>query len=291
MLVEGFFWNSTARIEVNQDAKTRAAEPFVLEGNVTEQGIIKFFMNVMDGQACIDNRNRLTEDNTCALISFSSSRKRASIVVRYPAKAGQPDEVRIYTKGAPDMLFDFTTNVFNADGSISSFDDTTEIPEALLAKGETSATGTYRELYERTVNRFARQAYRTILMTYRDMSMDEFNQVKAENNNFESEGDREILEKDLTAYAIFGLQDPLRPTIVGSIKECKTAGIRTIMCTGDNIDTATAISINAGIVTQEEIDESEESRQYSCMTGKDFRTAVGGLIEVDHPEKEGKKIE
>ena len=205
MLVEGFFWNSTARIEVNQDAKTRAAEPFVLEGNVTEQGIIKFFMNVMDGQACIDNRNRLTEDNTCALISFSSSRKRASIVVRYPAKAGQADEVRIYTKGAPDMLFDFTTNVFNSDGSISSFDDTTEIPEALLAKGETSATGTYRELYERTVNRFARQAYRTILMTYRDMSMDEFNQVKADNNNFESEGDREILEKDLTAYAIFGL--------------------------------------------------------------------------------------
>lgn len=49
MLVEGFFWNSTARIEVNQDAKTRASEPFVLEGNVTEQGIIKFFMNVMDG--------------------------------------------------------------------------------------------------------------------------------------------------------------------------------------------------------------------------------------------------
>lgn len=49
MLVEGFFWNSTARIEVNQDAKTRGAEPFVLEGNVTEQGIIKFFMNVMDG--------------------------------------------------------------------------------------------------------------------------------------------------------------------------------------------------------------------------------------------------
>ena len=112
---------------------------------------------------------------------------------------------RVYTKGAPDMLFDFTTNVFNSDGSISSFDDTTEIPEALLAKGETSATGTYRELYERTVNRFARQAYRTILMTYRDMSMDEFNQVKADNNNFESEGDREILEKDLTAYAIFGL--------------------------------------------------------------------------------------
>jgi magnesium-transporting ATPase (P-type) len=45
-------------------------------------------MNIMDGQACIDQRNRLTEDNQLSLISFSSSRKRASVVVRFPAKAG-----------------------------------------------------------------------------------------------------------------------------------------------------------------------------------------------------------
>jgi magnesium-transporting ATPase (P-type) len=50
------------------------------------------------------------------------------------------------------------------------------------------------------------------------------------------------------------------------------------MCTGDNIDTATAISLNAGIITQEEIDRDEDSRKYSCMTGKDFRDAVGGLV-------------
>jgi len=52
------------------------------------------------------------------------------------------------------------------------------------------------------------------------------------------------------------------------------------MCTGDNIDTAIAISIDAGIVTQEEIDRNEESKMYCCMTGKDFRTAVGGLVFV-----------
>jgi len=71
----------------------------------------------------------------------------------------------------------------------------------------------------------------------------------------------------------------------------KTAGIRTIMCTGDNIDTATAISINAGIVTQEEIDASEESKMYSCMTGKDFRTAVGGLKETEDINDPSKKVE
>jgi len=57
------------------------------------------------------------------------------------------------------------------------------------------------------------------------------------------------------------------------------------MCTGDNIDTATAISLNAGIITQEEIDRDEESKKYSCMTGKDFRDAVGGLVQMQDPNK------
>jgi magnesium-transporting ATPase (P-type) len=174
MIVEGFFWNSTARIEKNQDEKTRDKEPFVLEGNVTEQGIIKFLMDVMDGQECLDQRNRLTEENTLAVIAFSSSRKRASIVVRDSSKAGQEGEVRIYTKGAPDMLFDFTNTVRCADQSVANFDDACEIPENLLNDGETSATGTYRELYERTVKKFALQAYRTILMCYKDMTMADF---------------------------------------------------------------------------------------------------------------------
>ena len=57
------------------------------------------------------------------------------------------------------------------------------------------------------------------------------------------------------------------------------------MCTGDNIDTATAISLNAGIITQDEIDKDEDSKMYSCMTGKDFRNAVGGLVSMQDPNK------
>jgi len=49
------------------------------------------------------------------------------------------------------------------------------------------------------------------------------------------------------------------------------------MCTGDNIDTAIAISKNAGIITKKQVQE----HPYSCMTGKQFREAVGGLIKVE----------
>jgi P-type E1-E2 ATPase len=48
---------------------------------------------------------------------------------------------------------------------------------------------------------------------------------------------------------IFGLMDPLRPGIKDAIIQCNKSGINVRMCTGDNIDTACAISLDAGLVT------------------------------------------
>jgi magnesium-transporting ATPase (P-type) len=51
------------------------------------------------------------------------------------------------------------------------------------------------------------------------MSMAEYQQLEADHNMFAKELDRETaLECNLTAYGLFGLQDPLRPEIVGSIQ-------------------------------------------------------------------------
>ena len=59
------------------------------------------------------------------------------------------------------------------------------------------------------------------------------------------------------------------------------------MCTGDNLDTAIAISKLAGIVTEHEV----KNVPYSCMTGKQLREAVGGLRKIPHPIKEGKTVD
>lgn len=72
-------------------------------------------------------------------------------------------------------------------------------------------------ILEKTVKLFASKAFRTILITYRDMSMSDFESIKADNGNFEKESDREVLEQDLVAVGIFGLQDPLRNGIIESI--------------------------------------------------------------------------
>merc|ERR1711935_454727 len=83
-LFEGIMWNSSARIERDEETNE-----WVTRGNVTEQGMIKFFMNVKAAEGCNGKRNELSEDNQLALISFSSKRKRASIVVRNPSKKEQ----------------------------------------------------------------------------------------------------------------------------------------------------------------------------------------------------------
>lgn len=246
-LVEGVLWNSSARIELNDGKDDQEKEQYVTRGNVTEQGLIKFFIGALTGQGCVDERAKLSEENTLTIISFTSSRKRGSIVIRDQSKAGTDEEVRLYCKGAPDMVLESTTRVLTADG-VANIEDTTDVPTELL-NGAAATTDSHRGLFDRTIKNFADQAYRTLLITYKDMSLDEYNSIKAANNDFEKEKDREVLECDLIAIGVFGLQDPLRPTIVDSIKKCKTAGIQVIMCTGDNIDTAIAISKNAGIVT------------------------------------------
>ena len=48
---------------------------------------------------------------------------------------------------------------------------------------------------------------------------------------------------------IFGIIDPLREGVRAAVETCDLAGVTVVMCTGDNIDTAKAISKNAGIVT------------------------------------------
>jgi len=149
----------------------------------------------------------LTEENTLTVISFTSSRKRASIVVRNPELAGTNKEVRLYCKGAPDMVLDTATYVICEDGTTAYLDDSAEVPDELLNAGETRSLtrDTHRGIFDRTVKKFAAQAYRTLLITYKDMSMDTFENLKASNNNFEKEKDREVLETDLIAIGVFGL--------------------------------------------------------------------------------------
>ena len=59
----------------------------------------------------------------------------------------------------------------------------------------------------------------------------------------------EFLEADLTYLVLSGMIDPVRPEVKAAIVECREAGIRPIMITGDHKDTAVAIAKELGIIT------------------------------------------
>ena len=52
---------------------------------------------------------------------------------------------------------------------------------------------------------------------------------------------------DFTFLGLVGLSDPPRPSVAQSLKECRTAGIRVIMITGDYPGTARAIARQIGL--------------------------------------------
>ena len=91
-----------------------------------------------------------------------------------------------------------------------------------------------------------------------------------------------MVESGLTMVAIFGLIDPLRPGIRDAVEQCRKSGINVRMVTGDNLDTAIAISKEAGIITDADLLSNESG--YLCMTGKTFRENVGGIVTKVDPE-------
>jgi P-type E1-E2 ATPase len=71
--------------------------------------------------------------------------------------------------------------------------------------------------------------------------------------------------------AVVALKDDLRDGVKASIKFANKASITVRMISGDSIETAKAVAIEAGILTQVEAEQ-----KYVCMVAEEFRRLVGG---------------
>ena len=95
----------------------------------------------------------------------------------------------------------------------------------------------------------------------------------------------EELEENLCFVGLCGMIDPVRPEVKVAIAQCREAGVRPIMITGDHIDTAIAIAKELGILEENvraisgaELDEMDEE-----TFAKEFRhISVYARVQPEH---------
>ena len=160
-------------------------------------------------------------------VAFDSSRKRMSTINRM-----QDGTLQVNTKGGLDEVLSVCDRIETAEGVRKI---TPEDIADLQARNQ----------------RMADSALRVLAMAYRPAE--------------KVSSDVDEVEKNLIFTGITGMIDPEREEVIGAIKECHDAGIRTIMITGDHKATALAIATKIGIhkegdlaITGTELDKIDE---------------------------------
>jgi Ca2+ transporting ATPase len=241
--------NSTGNLIINNDSKKEERV-----GNQTECGLLEF---IRFGGA--DYHALRADAKELYGAPFNSRRKRMTTIVEHPTDSSI---VRVYSKGASEIVLARCKTFLAEDGS------TADLEQEMI-----------EEIEENVIDHFAKQAYRTLTLGYKEIARDEYDSLDLTNEDAMDE-----FENDMTLVCIVGIQDPLRPEIVSAMGDCKKAGVTVRMVTGDNPETAKAISKNAGIIP-----DSDIVSKYAIMTGKDFREYVGGLVK--ETDKDGKVTE
>ncbi|KMY45057.1 ATPase [Bacillus sp. FJAT-27916] len=142
---------------------------------------------------------------------FESERKLMSVMVK-DANGRQ----FVITKGAPDVLLGRCGSV-QMNGRMQRMDE--KMLSTIMASTE----------------QMAEQALRTIAVAYKSVPA---------NTAILDENDAEC---ELVFLGLQGMMDPPRAEVAQAVQECRDAGIKTVMITGDHMITAKAIGENLGI--------------------------------------------
>ncbi|KOO40704.1 calcium-translocating P-type ATPase, SERCA-type [Priestia koreensis] len=143
---------------------------------------------------------------------FDSTRKMMSVVVE-----DHEGKRYVITKGAPDVLL-------------------TKSTKALWDQKIAPLSSSIENEIQAAIDHLAGQALRNIAIAYRPLEVHE--QI----------GNEQEMEQGLTFIGLQGMIDPPRPEVKQAVRECRDAGIKTVMITGDHVITAKAIATQLGIL-------------------------------------------
>lgn len=166
---------------------------------------------------------------------FDSNRKMMSTIHK------TEDGILQFTKGAPDEILKHCTRIFK-NGEVSPLTDADR--DAVLKKNK----------------EFADRALRVLACGYKQLSCVPEDQSP------------DNIENELVFCGLVGMIDPVRPEVKAAIEECRGAGIRPIMITGDHKDTAVAIALELGIIKDKS--EAITGAELDDISDEDFKEKV-----------------
>jgi len=187
----------------------------------------------------IGKKEQEKEYSLVAEIPFDSARKKMAMV------RSRQKELFAFVKGAPDVLLK----------------DCTRIEEQGAARPLTDAD---RRKIAEANNDLTKQAMRVLALAYK--------KCEAPDTEYEAG----VVEKELIFLGLVAMIDPPREEVKKAIQECVTAGIRTVMITGDHKNTAVAIATQLGFFNKdskartgeelEQISDEEFSREINRIS-------------------------
>ncbi|VAI56224.1 unnamed protein product [Triticum turgidum subsp. durum] len=182
---------------------------------------------------------------------FNSEKKRGGVAV-----IGRDSDVHVHWKGAAEIVLALCTNWLYVDGSTHEM------------------TSDKANHFRKYIEDMAEQSLRCVAFAYRNLDP----------KDIPSEEQRinwELPDNDLTLIGIVGMKDPCRPGVRDAVELCTNSGVKVRMVTGDNLQTARAIALECGILTDPQasapvIIEGKVFRAYSDAE----REAVADKISV-----------
>lgn len=216
-------------------------------GNKTECALLGFVLALEQDYKPI--RDKYPEENIFKVYTFNSVRKSMSTVIEYKFDGGQ-EGYRVFSKGASEIVLKKCRWFLGKDGVLTKF-----------------TQREYDRLVANVIEPMASDGLRTICLAFKDYVRG----LKTTENQIGFDGDidwdnEDAIVNDLTAVALVGIQDPVRPEVPEAIAKCQRAGITVRMVTGDNINTARSIATSCGIL--------KPGEDFIALEGKEFNARI-----------------
>ncbi|KAK7430778.1 plasma membrane calcium [Neonectria magnoliae] len=259
LLIQSNVLNSTA-FEGNQDGENT----FI--GSKTEVALLALGRDHLGAGPIQEIRSSA---DIVQLIPFDSKYKYSAVVIKLPN-----GKYRAYAKGASEILLEKCNSTL---GSVSQ----AELDVVPITTED-------REMFNLIISSYAGQTLRTIASSYRDFESWPPEGAASEENP--KDADFNAVHQEMTLIGIYGIKDPLRPSVIDALKDCRRAGVVVRMVTGDNIQTAKAIASECGIFRPDEGGIAMEGPEFRRLPEQELKQKVQHLQVLARSSPEDKRI-